>query len=103
MTTAITNCFSRVIIHFLVLFLGVLVIVDFLMISAQEAHLHLPEPLIECQNTFTFRWATILEMLKNANGETEYIRVAQGKNKLPVTIKEAYKQLKTEIKWITRK
>ena len=46
---------------------------------------------------------TILEMLKNANGETEYIRVAQGKNKLPVTIKEAYKQLKTEIKWITRK
>jgi len=41
---------------------------------------------------------TILEMLKNANGETEYIRVAHGKNTLPVTIKEAYKQLKTEIK-----
>ena len=41
----------------------------------------------------------ILEMLKIANGETENIRIAQGKYKLPETLKETYKQIKTEIKW----
>jgi|TARA_R110000772_G_scaffold247876_1_gene361812 hypothetical protein len=41
----------------------------------------------------------ILELLKNANGETENIRIAQGKNKLPMTIKEGLKTLKREIKW----
>lgn len=41
----------------------------------------------------------ILELLKHANGETEIIRIAQGKHKLPTTIKEGYKALKQEIKW----
>ena len=41
----------------------------------------------------------ILELLKHANGETETIRIAQGKNKLPLTLKEGYKALKQEIKW----
>jgi len=41
----------------------------------------------------------ILELLKHANGETETIRIAQGKHKLPTTIREGYKALKQEIKW----
>ena len=41
----------------------------------------------------------ILELLKYANGETKNIRIAQGKYKLPLTIKEGYKALKQEIQW----
>jgi hypothetical protein len=41
----------------------------------------------------------ILDSLKYANGETENIRIAQGKHKLPTTLKEGYKALKQEIKW----
>jgi hypothetical protein len=41
----------------------------------------------------------ILELLKYADGETENIRIAQGKNKLPLTLKEGYKTLKQEIRW----
>tara|TARA_R110002020_G_scaffold436332_1_gene646539 strand:+ start:122 stop:265 length:144 start_codon:yes stop_codon:yes gene_type:complete len=41
----------------------------------------------------------ILDLIKHANGETESIRVAQGKHKLPTTLKEGYKALKQEIKW----
>tara|TARA_R100000900_G_scaffold117867_4_gene92728 strand:+ start:1624 stop:1764 length:141 start_codon:yes stop_codon:yes gene_type:complete len=41
----------------------------------------------------------ILELLKHANGETETIRIAQGKHKLPLTIREGYKALKQEIQW----
>jgi len=41
----------------------------------------------------------ILELLKHANGETENIRIAQGKHKLPLTIREGYKALKQEIQW----
>ena len=41
----------------------------------------------------------ILELLKYANGETENIRIAQGKHKLPLTITEGYKALKQEIQW----
>lgn len=41
----------------------------------------------------------ILELLKYANGETENIRIAQGKHKLPLTIREGYKALKQEIQW----
>jgi multimeric flavodoxin WrbA len=41
----------------------------------------------------------ILEGLKYVNGETEAIRIAQGKYKLPTTIKEGYKALKQELKW----
>ena len=42
----------------------------------------------------------ILDSLKYANGETENIRIAQGKYKLPTTLKEGYKALKQEIKWL---
>jgi len=42
----------------------------------------------------------ILDLLKNANGETEYIRIAQGKYKLTSGLKESYKQLKKEILWL---
>jgi hypothetical protein len=45
----------------------------------------------------------ILEMLQQANGETENIRIAQGKNKLPNTLKDGYKQLKTQSKWALKK
>jgi len=41
----------------------------------------------------------ILDSLKYVNGETENIRIAQGKYKLPLTLKEGYKALKREIKW----
>ena len=41
----------------------------------------------------------ILDSLKYANGETENIRIAQGKHKLPLTIREGYKALKQEIQW----
>ena len=41
----------------------------------------------------------IIEMLETANGETENIRIAQGKNKFPKSIKKAFKQIKKEIKW----
>tara|TARA_R110001606_G_scaffold376715_1_gene535475 strand:+ start:358 stop:534 length:177 start_codon:yes stop_codon:yes gene_type:complete len=45
----------------------------------------------------------ILSMLKNANGETEHIRIAQGKNKLPTTLNEGVKTLKTQAKWLLKK
>jgi len=41
----------------------------------------------------------IIENLKHANGETETIRIAQGKYKLPTTLKQGYKALKQELKW----
>jgi len=41
----------------------------------------------------------IIESLKYANGETENLQIAQGKYKLPTTIKEGYKALKQELKW----
>jgi hypothetical protein len=41
----------------------------------------------------------ILQLLKYANGETDNIKIAQGKNKLPLTLKEGYKTLKQELKW----
>tara|TARA_R110000787_G_scaffold60995_1_gene138371 strand:+ start:3554 stop:3694 length:141 start_codon:yes stop_codon:yes gene_type:complete len=42
----------------------------------------------------------ILDLLKLANGETESIRIAQGKYALPNGIKSAIKQIKNEIKWL---
>ena len=45
----------------------------------------------------------ILQVLPHCSGETENIRIAQGKNKLPVTLKEGYKQLVKEIKWLQKK
>lgn len=41
----------------------------------------------------------IIELLKYADGETHRIRIAQGKYKLPTTLREGYKILKQEIKW----
>jgi len=41
----------------------------------------------------------ILDALKYADGETENIRIAQGKHKLPTTLKDGYKTLKQELKW----
>jgi len=42
---------------------------------------------------------SILELLKIANGETENIKIAQGKNALPQDLKGAFKQIKNTIKW----
>ena len=36
----------------------------------------------------------ILELLKHANGETENIRIAQGKYALPTSVKNGYKLMK---------
>jgi hypothetical protein len=44
----------------------------------------------------------ILDNLKYANGETENIRIAQGKYKLPTTLKEGFKTLKKEIGWSSK-
>ena len=41
----------------------------------------------------------IIDGLKYVEGETENIRIAKGKYKLPTTLKEGYKALKQEIKW----
>ena len=41
----------------------------------------------------------ILELLQVANGETERIRIAQGKYKIPDTFTEGVKQIKNEYKW----
>ena len=41
----------------------------------------------------------ILETLQFVNGETENIKIAQGKYKLPKNFKEAYKAIKQEIEW----
>ena len=45
----------------------------------------------------------ILECLKlDMPHDSEYIAIAKGKNKLPTTIKEAYKQFKQELKWLKK-
>jgi hypothetical protein len=41
----------------------------------------------------------ILELLKDAKGETEVIRIAQGKYKFPESIKETFSQFKKELQW----
>ena len=41
----------------------------------------------------------IIDSLKCVNGDTENIKIAQGKHKLPTTLKEGYKALKQEMKW----
>ena len=43
---------------------------------------------------------SILDLLQLVNGETENIRIAQGKYKLPETLKEGYKQIKRDLKWL---
>lgn len=46
---------------------------------------------------------SIIEMLKLADGETENIRIAQGKYKFPKTFQETFKQIKKETKWKLQK
>ena len=41
----------------------------------------------------------IIDLLQIAKGETENIRIAQGKNALPLSIKNGYKLLKQNIRW----
>lgn len=41
----------------------------------------------------------ILEMLELANGDTENIRIAQGKYYLPESIKGTIKQIKKDYRW----
>jgi|TARA_R110000824_G_scaffold164213_1_gene340365 hypothetical protein len=41
----------------------------------------------------------ILELLQIANGETENIKIAQGKYALPKGIMSAIKQIKNELRW----
>lgn len=41
----------------------------------------------------------ILQLLKHANGETENIRLAQGKNELPKGLKGVFVKFKRERKW----
>jgi hypothetical protein len=44
----------------------------------------------------------ILNILEVVKGETENIRIAQGKNYLPNTLKGLIKQIKTEIKCLKK-
>ena len=41
----------------------------------------------------------ILELLQLANGQTENIRIAQGKNALPKDLKTGLKLIKKVLKW----
>jgi|TARA_R110000787_G_scaffold30258_4_gene81345 hypothetical protein len=41
----------------------------------------------------------ILDLLKILNGNTENIRIAQGKYKLPETFSEGFKQIKQTVQW----
>jgi len=41
----------------------------------------------------------IIDLLQFCKGETENIRIAQGKYALPTTFKQAYKQIKKDLKW----
>lgn len=41
----------------------------------------------------------LLELLEVVKGDTENIRIAQGKYYLPETYKSAFKQIKKQAKW----
>ena len=41
----------------------------------------------------------IIDLLQVVEGETENIKIAQGKYKLAETLKEGYKQIKRNNKW----
>jgi len=41
----------------------------------------------------------IIEILHEVEADTENIRIAKGKYKLPETIKEGYKVFRQELKW----
>jgi hypothetical protein len=41
----------------------------------------------------------LLELLEIAKGDTENIRIAQGKYYLPESYKDTFKQIKKEVRW----
>ena len=41
----------------------------------------------------------IIDLLQLANGETENIKIAQGKNALPKDLKSSFKLIKRTLKW----
>jgi len=43
----------------------------------------------------------IIELLEYVNGDTENIRIAQGKYKLPENMYDGYKLLKKQVRWQT--
>lgn len=45
---------------------------------------------------------SILELLQDADGETEIIQLASGKYKLPETMNETFQQFKQELRWVKR-
>lgn len=45
---------------------------------------------------------SIFDILNKVKGDTENIRIAQGKYYLPSDMKEAFNQIKTEIRWQKR-
>lgn len=46
---------------------------------------------------------SIIELLKYSKSKDENVLIAKGKYKLPSSVKEAYDQFKTEIKWQSKK
>ncbi len=46
---------------------------------------------------------SIIELLKYSKSKSEIVQIAKGKYKLPNSVKEAYNQFKTEIKWQSKK
>lgn len=47
--------------------------------------------------------SSIIELLKYTKSKSENIQIAKGKYKLPNSVKEAYGQLKNELKWQSKK
>ncbi len=45
----------------------------------------------------------IIDLLQIAKGETENIKIAQGKNALPKNLKSGLKHIKNTIKWQQKK
>ena len=41
----------------------------------------------------------IIDLLQVVEGDTENIKIAQGKNALPTNVKNGFKLLKKQIKW----
>mgnify|MGYP003139498325 FL=1 len=44
----------------------------------------------------------IIDLLQVSKGETENIRIAQGKYALPSSFSKAFKQIKKEIQWLRK-
>ena len=46
---------------------------------------------------------SIFNILNVVSGDTENIKIAQGKYYLPSSLKETYNKIKTEIKWHSKR